>query len=173
MSPPDNDDRTYLVRWEDQLPSLTRSRELSGRDYLDALMRGKLPPAPIAALIGFRFTAIGDGHVSIELEPGERHYNPIGTVHGGIAATLLDSAMGCAVHSTLPQGRSYTTLEIEIRYIRAMSSQTGIVRAEGRVVHAGRRTAVAEGRVVDGAGKVYAMGTTTCLLFDFPPDSPQ
>src|SRR5690606_33755904 len=101
-------------------------------------------------------------------EPGEFHYNPIGSIHGGLAATLLDSAMGCAVHSTLPAGVGYTTLEIKVNYMRPLRIERGEVRCEGRVIHRGGRTAVADGRVVDADGKAYAHATTTCLILDGP-----
>jgi uncharacterized protein (TIGR00369 family) len=164
-------ERSVLVTWQDPLPAARRGLAMSGLDYLRAIWSGELSAAPIARLIGFEFTEIAEGRVAITLAPGERHYNPLGTVHGGIAATMLDTTMGCAVHSTLPRGRGYTTLEIKINYLRAMTEQTGPVRAEATVVHAGRQTAMAEGRIVDGAGRVYAAGTTTCLLFDIPLDA--
>src|SRR5919107_950866 len=97
--------------------------------------------------------------------PGPQHFNPIGTVHGGLAATLLDSAMGCAVHTTLPAGAGYTTLEIKVNYVRALTAGTGGVRCEARVIHVGGRTATAEGKVLDAAGKLYAHATTTCIIF--------
>ena len=102
---------------------------------------------------------------SFSSNPAEYHYNPIGVVHGGLAATLLDSAMGCAVHSTLPAGAGYTTLEIKVNYIRPMSAETGEVRCEANIIHAGGRTATAEGKVLDQEGKLYAHGTTTCMIF--------
>ena len=99
------------------------------------------------------------------VEPAEYHYNPIGVVHGGVAATLLDSAMGCAVHSALPAGAGYTSLEIKVNFVRPLTAETGRVRCEAKLIHLGGRTATAEGRVVDEAGKLYAHGTTTCLIF--------
>lgn len=163
-------ERTLTISWQDPLPTSRVGRTMAGREYLEAILRGELPHPPISRLVGFEFTLVAEGRVVITLAPGEQHYNPLGTVHGGIAATVLDSVMGCAVHSTLPRGRAFTTLEIKVNYLRAMSAQTGLVRAEGTVIHAGRQTAMAEGRIVDGAGRVYAAGTTTCLLFDIPPD---
>ena len=115
-------------------------------------------------LMNFSLIEVGEGHAVFAVEPAEYHYNPIGVVHGGLAATLLDSAMGCAVHSTLAAGSGYTTLEIKVNFIRAMTAETGRVRCEANVVHAGARTATAEGRVIDEAGKLYAHGTTTCLI---------
>jgi uncharacterized protein (TIGR00369 family) len=121
--------------------------------------------------MGMRFVEIEEGRAVFACEPAEYHYNPLGVVHGGLAATLLDSAMGCAVHSTLPVGVSYTTIEIKVNYLRALTSETGAVRAEGRVIKVGGRVAIAEGRVVDEAGNLYAHGTTTCLILRPVPES--
>ena len=136
----------------------------SGLEFLRRVFTAGGPSAPIGELIGMSFVSADHGRVVFELTPAERHYNPIGTVHGGIAATMLDSAMGCAVHSTLPAGTGYTTAEIKISYVRALTAATGPVRAEGRVLHAGSRMATAEGSVRDAAGTLYAHGTTTCLV---------
>jgi uncharacterized protein (TIGR00369 family) len=125
---------------------------------------GELPPPPFASLLNFDLVEVSEGHAAFAVNPAEYHYNPIGVVHGGLAATLLDSAMGCAVHSMLPAGAGYTTLEIKVNFIRAMTAETGRVRCEANVVHSGARTATAEGRIVDEAGKLYAHGTTTCLI---------
>jgi uncharacterized protein (TIGR00369 family) len=105
-----------------------------------------------------------EGGATFAVNPAEYHYNPIGAVHGGLAATLLDSAMGCAIHSTLPAGASYTTLEIKVNFVRPMTAETGRVRCEAKIIHVGGRTATAEGRIIDDAGKLYAHGTTTCLV---------
>jgi uncharacterized protein (TIGR00369 family) len=105
----------------------------------------------------------------MSLLPAEEHYNPIGSVHGGIIATLLDSVMGCAVHSLLPQGRGYTTLEIKVNYLRAVTHATGRITAEGSALHLGRQMATAEARLRDGSDRLYAHATTTCLVFDLPP----
>jgi uncharacterized protein (TIGR00369 family) len=134
-------------------------------DYLNKLIRGELPPPPFATLLNFTLSEISEGHAVFVCEPGEYHYNPIGLVHGGLAATLLDSAMGCAIHSTLAAGQGYTTLEIKVNYIRAISAETGTVRCEGKAIHVGGRTATAEGRVLDANHKLIAHGTTTCLIF--------
>ena len=112
------------------------------------------------------------GEAEFVCTPGERHTNPLGTVHGGLAATLLDSAMGCAVHTTLEPGIGYTTAELKINYIRAMTPQTGPVHAVGKVVHVGRQMAVAEGRLTGADGRLYATGSTTCLVFPLPPAKP-
>jgi uncharacterized protein (TIGR00369 family) len=134
-------------------------------EFLQKIIAGELPPPPIGALLNFRIAELREGYAVFTVEPAEYHYNPIGVVHGGVAATLLDSAMGCAVHSTLPAGAAYTTLEIKVNYLRPMSAKTGEVRCEAKTIHVGARTAMAEGRIVDASGKLYAHGTTTCIIF--------
>ena len=124
----------------------------------------ELPVAPIAELLGFDLVELGEGRASVELDPAERHYNPLGTVHGGIAATLLDSAMGCAVHTTLDEGEAYTTLELKVNYVRAITEATGRVVATGSVIHRGGRVATAEARLTDAGGRLLAHGTSTCLI---------
>jgi uncharacterized protein (TIGR00369 family) len=161
----DNDSKqTRTISWEDPRLLAEAARALSGLEFLQKIVAGELPPPPLAALMNFDLVELREGHAVFAVEPAEYHYNPIGVVHGGLAATLLDSAMGCAVHSTLPAGTGYTTLEIKVNFIRAMSANTGRVRCEAKIIHAGRQTATAEGRVVDNSGKLYAHGTTTCLI---------
>lgn len=157
--------RTRTITWDDPRALAKSAAGLSGMEYLQKIIAGELPPPPIGVLMNFRIAGLSEGHAVFVVEPAEYHYNPIGVVHGGVAATLLDSAMGCAVHSTLPAGASYTTLEIKVNYIRAMSSETDLVRCEANVIHVGARTATAEGKIVDGQGKLYAHGTTTCIIF--------
>lgn len=156
--------RTRTFTWQDPLPVAEAGRRMSGLDLFRALIAGELSAPPIAQALGFRLAEADTGRVVFTGMPAEYHYNPIGVVHGGLAATLLDSAMGCAVHSTLPAGVGYTTLEIKVNYIRAITVQTGELRAEGTVIHAGSRTATAEGRLTGTDGKLYAHGTTTCLI---------
>jgi len=157
--------RTRTITWEDPRALAKSALGLSGMEYLKKIVDGELPPPPIANLMAFRLGELSEGHAVFLVEPAEYHYNPIGVVHGGLAATLLDSAMGCAIHSTLPAGAGYTTLEIKVNFIRAMTAETGEVRGEANVIHVGGRTATAEGKVVDQAGKLYAHGTTTCIIF--------
>lgn len=157
-------DRTRSVKWEDPRLLGETARGLSGLEFLKKIVSGELPPPPLAVLLNFDLVELDEGRATFAVEPAEYHYNPIGVVHGGLAATLLDSAMGCAVHSMLPAGSGYTTLEIKVNFIRAMTGTTGRVRCEAKVVHVGARTATAEGRVIDEAGKLYAHGTTTCLI---------
>jgi len=128
------------------------------------MMAGEVPPAPIGQTMGFRLVEVEPGRVIFAVEPAEFHYNPIGVVHGGLALALLDSAMGCAVHSTLDGGVAYTTLEVKANFVRPLTADTGPVRCTGTVVHRGRTVATAEGRVVDARGKLYAHGTSTLLI---------
>jgi uncharacterized protein (TIGR00369 family) len=148
----------------DPLALAARGRELSGMEYVRQIFDGELPPPPIADLMGFRGVEFDHGRAIFEMTPGPQHYNPIGTVHGGVALTLLDSAMGCAVHTTLEAGVGYTTLEVKTNFVRAITADTGLIRCEGTVVHSGSRIATAEGRLTDAAGRLLAHGTTTCLI---------
>ena len=152
------------------VPLLETMKAMSGLDFLRGIAEGRLPAPPITETLGFTLAEVEPGFALFTMTPAFKHYNPIGTVHGGVAATLLDSCMSCAIQTNFPLGTGYTTLEIKINYVRAMFEQTGPVHAEGTVIHAGRSTAVAEGRIVDSGGKVYATGSTTCLLFDLPSD---
>lgn len=138
----------------------------SGLEILRQIMAGVLPPPPISATIGFYLTEAEDGIAVFAGTPGFHHYNPGGAVHGGYAGVLLNSCMTCAVQTTLPPGQGCVTLEYKVQLVRAMTAETGPVRAEGKVLHAGKRTASAEGRIVDAKGRVYAHGTTTCLVFE-------
>jgi uncharacterized protein (TIGR00369 family) len=139
---------------------------VTGLEFLRAIASGELPGAPIADLLGFAPVEAEEGRVVFAAVPEQRHYNPIGTVHGGLAATLLDSAMGCAVHSTLPAGVGYTTLELKVNFVRPITTETGRILCEGTVVHRGGRVATAEGRVfAEADGALLAHGTTTCLIF--------
>jgi uncharacterized protein (TIGR00369 family) len=145
---------------------MTPLTELPGLDFLRAMRDGDLPPAPMATLMGFEPVEVEEGVAIFAAEPRPELYNPLGSVHGGFAATLLDTAMGCAVHTALPAGRAYTTLELSVNYVRAITTETGRVRAEGRVLHLGRRVATAEGRLIaEQTGKLLAHGTTTCAVF--------
>jgi uncharacterized protein (TIGR00369 family) len=138
---------------------------MTGLELLRAIAAGDAPGAPIAELMGFEPVEAEEGRVLFAAVPGPQHYNPIGRVHGGLAATLLDSAMGCAVHTTLPEGTGYTTLELKVNFTRPITTDTGRVLCEGIVVHRGGRVATAEGRVIaERSGKLLAHGTTTCLL---------
>jgi uncharacterized protein (TIGR00369 family) len=139
-----------------------------GLDLLRGIIDGRYPIPPIAELLGFYLAEVDFGRAVFRSTPEFKHYNPLGTVHGGYAATLLDSCMGCAIHSTLAVGVGYTTLEFKVTLIRAITDETGVVTAEGRILNSGRRAASAEGRLTDAKGRLLAHGTTTCLVFDLP-----
>jgi uncharacterized protein (TIGR00369 family) len=138
----------------------------SGLQMLDAILAGELPLPPMAVTLDFIPVRIEPGYTVFQGRPGASYYNPMGTVHGGWFATLLDTAMGCAVHSTLPTGKAYTTLELKLNLVRALTESVPLVRAEGRLVHGGGRVATAEARLVGADGKLYAHASTTCLVFD-------
>ena len=157
--------RERTFSWEDPLPVAGRGAELSGLEAMRQVASGELPPPPIAMLFEMSIVEVEDGRCVFALDPAEWMFNPIGSVHGGVAATLLDSCMGCAVHSTLPAGVGYTTTDLQVRYLRAMTAATGRVLAEGTVVHRGRRQATAEGRIyVEESGKLIAHATTGCIV---------
>ncbi len=137
----------------------------SGLDFLKGVIDGRLPAPPIAETLGFTLVAVENGRAIFEGVPEHRHYNPIGVVHGGFAMTLLDSALGCSVHTTLDKGDTYTTLEIKVNLVRPLTKDTGLIRAEGRILHRGRTLATAEGEIKDASGKLYAHATTTCMIF--------
>jgi uncharacterized protein (TIGR00369 family) len=140
-------------------------REYDGIDFLRAIASGELPPPPIADLIGFDIRDIQAGEVTFAMQPRLEHYNPIGMVHGGVTATLLDTVVGCAVHSRLPRGTGYTTLDLQVRYLKPISVATGTVLATGTVVHLGRRTATAEARLVrEDTGTLLATATSSLLV---------
>jgi uncharacterized protein (TIGR00369 family) len=147
------------------VPTLEQMKSMSGLDFLQAIVTGKLPAPPIAATLGFALTEVSEGYARFEMTPAFKHYNPIGVVHGGVAATLLDSCMSCAVQTMVPVGTGYTTLEIKINFVRALTDKTGPIRAEARTLHVGRRAGTAEGKIHDANGTLYAHGTTTCIIF--------
>src|SRR5215470_4318061 len=148
--------------------SIEELAAVPGLDLLRGIIDGRYPIPPIAELLGFYLAEVESGRAVFESVPEFKHYNPLGTVHGGYAATLLDSCMGCAVHSTLPKGVGYTTLEFKVSLIRALTVDTGPVRAEGKTISSGRRVATAEGRLTDARGRLLAHATTTCLVFEVP-----
>lgn len=156
--------RAITIEWQDPQALAGEARRMAGIEFLRAIRDGRLPAPPIANLLGMRLIEVAEGEAAFELTPGEQHYNPIGVVHGGIAATLLDSAMGCAVHSLMPAGAGYTTLEMKINLVRAVTTDAGSLRAAAKVIHAGARVATAEGRLTDAAGRLYAHASTTCMV---------
>jgi len=167
MSPDKGQMRTRSVSWSDPAISVEAARSLSGIDFVRKIMSGHVPPPPTFELIGFRLTGVEPGRVSGDLDPAEFHYNPMGGVHGGIVCFLLDSVMGLAVHSQLPTGNMFATLEVKVHFVRPISAKTGILIAQGNIVHPGSRIATAEARLVDENGKLFAHGTATCMVI--PP----
>jgi len=148
------------------MAALQNAAGMSGLEFIQAVFGGKLPPPPITATMGFSGGTAEEGKVTFFGEPGEYLYNPIGVIHGGFAMTLLDSAMGCAVQTTLSAGEAYTTLETKVNFVRPITLETGRVRCEGMVVHRGGKVATADGRLVaESSGKLLAHGTSTCLVF--------
>jgi uncharacterized protein (TIGR00369 family) len=145
--------------------SAERQKEMSGLEFVQGLVDGSLPLNTLAETLGYDVTEAATGRVVVTATPGDIHFNPAGTVHGGLAATLLDSCMGLAIQSTLEKGTSQTTLEFKISLVRPITSETGRIRAEGLVLSRGRRVGTAEGRITDGNGRLLAHGTTTCLIF--------
>jgi len=144
---------------------IEQARTMDGMTLFGEIMAGRLPAPPMAKALGFWIEEVELGRVVFGYRPVLEHYNPLGSVHGGVAATLLDSVMGCCIHTTLKAGIGYTTVEIKVNYVRAMTDRTGEVRAEGKVINVGSRIATSEARLVDSAGKLLAHGTTTCLIF--------
>lgn len=175
---PMNPEKT-LARWRAEeaavrarlqmAPGVATPAQIAGRSGLEifkALLAGEIPPPPMAVTLDFTLLRVEPGFAFFQGRPGVSHYNPMGAVHGGWFATLLDSAMGCAVHTTLPAGKAYTTLEMKLNLVRALTDAVPLVRAEGRLVHGGRQVATAEARLVGPDGKLYAHASTTCLVFD-------
>ncbi len=175
---PTDDAAATLARWQAEGEAIRAKRGeiglarpdqvagLSGMQVFEAMLAGRLPAPPIGDTLDFILVQVEPGFAVFQGKPGFAHYNPLGTVHGGWFATLLDSAVGCAVHASLPAGKAYTTLELKINIVRALTDKVPLIRAEGRVVHGGNQVATAEGRLVGPDGKLYAHASTTCLVFD-------
>jgi len=158
-------DRSRTFSWEDPAESARAVGKATGLDFLRDVVAGRLPAAPISAALGFTLEEVEHGRVVFALAPGEEHYNPIGSVHGGVYATLLDSAAGCAVQSVLPQGMAYTSLDLTLKFLRPITVDTGKVRAVGTVLSSGRRTALAQAELLDSTDRLLAHATSSCLLF--------
>jgi uncharacterized protein (TIGR00369 family) len=157
--------RTRTITWDDPMAAMDGAAGMTGLQFIQAIFSGKLSAPPITATMGFTGADAEEGKVAFYGEAGEHLYNPIGVVHGGFAMALLDSAMGCAVHTTLAAGEAYTTLETKVNFVRPITLETGRVRCDGVVVYRGGKIATAEGRVVaEQSGKLLAHGTTTCLV---------
>ncbi|MGA6222052.1 PaaI family thioesterase [Streptomyces umbrinus] len=161
-------ERTRTYRWEDPAVLAEAAGRMAGIDFLRELRAGRLPGPPINYTLDHAMDEVEPGRVVFSLTPGEEHYNPIGSVHGGIFATLLDSAAGGAVHSTLPQGVGYTSLDLTVKFLRRITVDTGTVRAIGTVVSQSRQTALAQAQLVDAKDRLLAHATSSCLLFPIP-----
>jgi uncharacterized protein (TIGR00369 family) len=167
MTPWEQDYATLLARVKGPgLVDMARLATLSGLDLLQGITSGTVPYPPINETLDFYLLEVEKGRAVFQGRPSMKHYNPISTVHGGYHATLLDSAMACAVQSLIAAGQVYTTLEFKIHLVRPLTEKTGPVRAEGKIIASGRRTATSEGRLVDEDGRLYSHGTTTCMIFD-------
>ena len=158
--------RSKVVSWHDPAPTTAMGLAMAGIDYIRAMVDGILPPPPIAGLMEFDMVAADPGRVVFTCRPDESLYNPTGVVHGGLVSTLLDSVAACALHSTLPQGKGYTSVEIKVSYLKAVRASSGPLTAKGTVVKAGSRVGFTEGVVTDGSGTVVATATSTLLVFD-------
>jgi uncharacterized protein (TIGR00369 family) len=160
--------RSRTVTWHDPLVTAAGALERSGLETMQAVRDGILPPAPIAALVQMEFVDVSEGRVEFRCTPDESVYNPIGVVHGGLVCTLLDSVAGCAVHTTLPRGLAYTSIELKVNYLRPVHAHSGPLTAVGTVVKPGRRVAFAEGEVRDAAGRTVATASSSLLVFPVP-----
>jgi uncharacterized protein (TIGR00369 family) len=148
------------------VPPLEQLKGMSGLEFLGAIVDGRLPAPPITQTLGFTLAEVAPGFALFTMTPAFKHYNPIGVVHGGVAATLLDSCMSCAIQTHLAAGTGYTTLEFKVNLVRPITDKTGPIRAEGRSLHVGRRSGTAEGRLIDAGGALLAHATTTCLILE-------
>jgi uncharacterized protein (TIGR00369 family) len=166
---PERRERTFT--WSDPAAIAAAGAGMSGADFFAAIGAGEIPPPPLMQALDFDGVSFGEGTATFRLTPREFHYNPIGTVHGGVFATMLDSACGCAVHTTLPAGVFYTSLDLSVKFLRPVTVATGPIKAEGTVVHRGRRTALAEARITDEAGKLYVTATSSCMILYPEPRS--
>lgn len=167
----DTTHRKRTVIWKDPTVDAQAAEQMSGLEFLGAIQKGELPLPPICELVGFKPAEVEEGRVVFECTPAECHYNPIGAVHGGLACTLLDSAMGCAVHTMLPAGVGYTTVELKVNFLRPITLETGRLLCEGTTIHVGGQIATAEARLLDTNGKLYGHATTTCMIFrDLGPE---
>lgn len=160
-----SEQRQATITWDDPITGASAALTMSGLDYITALKAGKYPPPPIARLFQMDMIEVAEGWVVFTAQPVEYTYNPIGMVHGGYATTVMDGAMGCAVHTTLPQGMAYGTTQINSHLVRAITLQVGILRCEAKVLHSGKQIATAEAYLRDENGKLYAHGTSTCAIF--------
>lgn len=160
--------RSRTFEWGDPEVSAAAVGRTSGLEFLRDVLAGRLPAPPIASTLGFTLEEVEEGRAVFAMEPGEEHYNPIGSVHGGVYATLLDSAAGCTVQSVLPEGMGYTSLDLNLKFLRPITVDTGKVRAVGTVLNQGRRTALAQAELFDATDRLLAHATSSCMLFPVP-----
>ena len=161
--------RTYS--WDDPSASVAAMAHRSGLEILRAMGTGEIPPPPVMHTLGMSGVEVNDGLIVFRLQPQEFHYNPLGTMHGGVLATLLDSATGCAVHTTLPAGMAYTSLDLTVKFLRPVTIRSGMLRCEGTLLSRGSRIALAQAQVFDAADKLVAHATSSCLIFPAPSAS--
>jgi uncharacterized protein (TIGR00369 family) len=161
---PGAEPRERTFSWDDPVAIARAATGMSGAEFFTAFTEGKIPPPPMMRTLDFDSVSFGEGRAAFRLTPQEFHYNPLAIVHGGVFATLLDSACGCAVHTMLPPGVFYASLDLSVKFLRPVTVGTGPITAEGSVVHLGRRTALAEARITDDAGKVFVTATSSCLI---------
>ncbi len=155
--------RTY--DWEDPALLALNAKQLTGLEFLQKMMKAELPFPPLLYTLDFKVSAIYPGRAEFTFQPQEFHYNPLGSVHGGVITAVLDSAMGCTLHSVLPLGTGYTSIDIKVNFLKSISIRTGLMRATGLIINQGSRTALLEGRLIDENGKLYAYATSTCMIF--------
>jgi uncharacterized protein (TIGR00369 family) len=160
--------RSRTFSWSDPTANLPQLGQRTGLELLTAVESGELPPPPVMQMLGIDGIQVVAGSVTVTLTPREFHYNPLGTVHGGVLATLLDTAASCSVHSLLPAGTGYTTLDLTTKFLRPVTVDSGQLRCTGTVLSQGRRTALGEARLTDGSGRLLAHATASCLLFEIP-----
>jgi uncharacterized protein (TIGR00369 family) len=158
------DERRLTVTWTDPREALPSLASMPGLDYLRGVQRGDIAPPPIAEVFGMRFATVEDGRFSVSCDPREAFFNPLGSVHGGLACTLLDTALACAGHTTLPAGVGYTSVDLQVRYLRAVQPTAGPITATGTVVKRGARVIFTDGELTDDAGTVYATATSSLLV---------
>jgi uncharacterized protein (TIGR00369 family) len=163
-------ERSRTFSWSDPAINSTLIGKTSGLSLLRDVIAGELPPPPVMEMLGVSPLTVDEGRVTVEMPPREFHYNPLGTVHGGVIATLLDTAAGCAVHTTLPAGVGYTSVDLNVKYLRPVTVDSEMLTCVGTVIQRGRRTALAEARLTDAAGRLVAHATSTCLLLEMPTE---
>ena len=166
-----NEIRERTFRWDDPMKGAKEALTMAGLDYFQAMNDGKLSMPPLLQTLDFKVESIEKGKAVFAFEPQEFHYNPIGTVHGGVISAILDSAMGCSIHSLLAAGTGYTTLELKVNFLKAITIKSGELKAVGKLIHSGSRTALVEAQLIDEKGTIYAHGVSTCMIFNLKAES--